>query len=301
MRDRYRFALALAAAVAVALLAAYAVFAGVLIGSDVASYSSDGVVVSDLSYETALERAAAAGYAVERVGSSGFHPEGIAELDDELGPGYEAFRVTFDRSETKRLWATFYADEGVTVVTLFADDVRGEFTVGDLPPDEWLVDRLTLLFEMDDATAERYVAELKTDVRTGDPEEPGAGAPSVRIDEPVAFRAAYDDLTTRATAVNATSEPGSGWHVREYYADGERLGSAEFVLPRATVTHEANGYAYRVHLDYHGGVAVDARTRASRSFEEADVRAVVKTMFEAMGIPPETADHLRFEYRGSVW
>lgn len=287
--------------IVIVVAAAYAIFAGVLIGSDVASYSSDGVTVSDLAYEDALARAGAAGYAVERVGSSGFHPEGIDELDAELGPEYEAFRVTFDHSETKRMWATFYAGEGTTVVTVFADDNRGEFTVDDLPPDEWLVDRLTLLFEMDEATAEAYVEGLKEDVRTGNPSEPGAGTPELRVDEPVAFRAAYDEFTSRATTVNASSAPGSGVHVREYYADEGRLGSVEFVLPRATVTHEADGYTYRVHLDYHGGVEVDAQTRASRSFEEAAVRAVFRQMFEEMGIPPDTIDHMSLEYRGSVW
>jgi len=89
--------------------------------------------------------------------------------------------------------------------------------------------------------------------------------------------------------------------VREYYAGDDRLGSVEFVLSRATVTHKVDGYTYRVHLDYHGGVAIDAQTRASRSFEEADVRDVFRLTFDAMGIPPETADHLRLEYRGSVW
>ncbi|OTF02404.1 hypothetical protein [Halorubrum sp. SD612] len=293
-------AIAIVGAVIV-VAAAYAVFAGVLIGSDVASYSSDGVTVSGLGYEDALARASAAGYAVERVGSSGFHPEGVDELDAELGPEYEAFRVTFDHSETKRLWATFYADEGVTVVTVFADDNRGEFTVDDLPPDEWLVDRLTLLFEMDEATAEGYVEELRADVRAADPGEPGAGTPEMRVDEPVAFRATYAELTARATATNESSVPGSGQYTREYYAGEERLGGIDFVLPRATVTHEADGYTYRVHLDYHGGVEVDAQTRASRSFEEDDVRAAFRRMFEEMGIPPETADHLRLEYRGSVW
>ena len=287
--------------VVVAVIAAYAIFAGVLIGADVASYSSDGVTVSGVEYEDALARAGAAGYAVERVDSSGFHPEGIDEIDDALGPEYEAFRVTFDHSETKRLWATFYADEGTTVVTLFADDARGGFTVDDLPPDEWLVDRFTLLFEMDEATAEAYVEELKTGIRTTDPAEPGAGTPSVEVDEPVAFGATYDELTASATTVNATSSPGDGWHEREYYAGDERLGSAEFVLSRATVTHEADGYTYRVHLDYHGGVKIDAQTRASRSFEEAAVRDVFRTMFEEMGIPPDTIDHLDLEYRGSVW
>jgi len=299
--NRLRLVAVAAVGIVIAVVAAYAVFAGVLIGADVASYTSDGVTVSDLAYEDALEGADAAGYAVEHVGSSGFHPAGIDDLDADLGPEYEAFRVTYDHSASTRLWATFYAEEGVTVVTLFADDAGGDVTVDDFPPDEWLVDRLTLLFEMDEATAAAYVEELKTTVRTGDPTEPGANTPSVEVDEPVAFRAAYDDLTARATAVNATSTPGSGWHERVYHAGDERLGSAEFVLSRATVTHEVDGYTYRVHVDYHGGVAVDAQTRASRAFEEDTVRAAFREMFEAMGIPPETADHIQLSYRGSVW
>jgi len=40
---------------------------------------------------------------------------------------------------------------------------------------------------------------------------------------------------------------------------------------------------------------------AARTFEEEDVRAVFRQMFEEMGIPPETVDHLQLEYRGSVW
>ncbi|WP_143415339.1 hypothetical protein [Halorubrum sp. SD612] len=40
----------------VAVAAAYAVFAGVLVGSDVASYTSDGVTVPDLAYELSFER-----------------------------------------------------------------------------------------------------------------------------------------------------------------------------------------------------------------------------------------------------
>ncbi|EMA69031.1 hypothetical protein C461_05352 [Halorubrum aidingense JCM 13560] len=293
-------AIALAGVVIVGI-AAYAVFAGLLIGSDVASYSSDGVTVSDLEYEDALTRADDAGYTVERVGSSGFHPDGLDELDAELGPEYEAFRVTFDHSETKRLWATFHGEDETTVVTLFADDNRDDFTVDDLPPDAWLVDRLTLLFEMDEATAADYVEELKTEIRTSDPADPGASTPSIEIDEPVAFRATYDSLTANATTVNASSTPGTGWHEREYYAADERLGSIEFVLSRATVTHEADEAIYRVHLDYHGGIRVDAQTRSSRNFAEEDVRAVFRQMFEEMGIPPDTIDHMQLEYEGSVW
>lgn len=298
---RYQWVAIILGGIIVAVVAAYAIFAGLLIGFDVASYSSDGVTVSDLDFEDALERAETAGYTVERVDSSGLQPDGVDELDTELGPDYEVVRVTFDQSETRRMWATFYADEGLTVVTFFADDARGPFTVDHLPPDEWLVDRFTVLFEMDEVTASTYVEELKDQIRTGDPSEPGASTPSIDVDEPVDFHAAHGDLTDRATGVNVSSSPGSGWHERGYYAEERKLGGIDFVLSRATITHEARGYTYRVHIDYHGGVSVDAQTRSYRDFEEEEVRTVFREMLEAMGIPPDTIDHLQLEYRGSVW
>lgn len=299
--NRYQWIAILIGVIVVAVVGAYAMFAVMLIGFDVASYSSDGVTVSDLEFEAVLERAETAEYSVERVGSSGFHPEGIDELDTQLGPDYEAFRVTFDYSETTRMWATFYADDGITVVTFFADDAREPFGVEHLPPDEWLVNRFVVLFEMDEATASVYVDQLKDQIRTSDPSVPGASTPSIDVDEPVDFHATYGELTARATTVNASSSPGSGWHEREYYAEEGKLGGIGFVLSRATVTHEENGYTYQVHVDYHGGVSVDAQTRAYRDFPEDDMHAVFREMFTAMGIPPSTVDHLHLEYRGSVW
>lgn len=66
-------------------LAAYAISGGVLIGSDVASYSSGGAIVSDLECEDTLDQAEAAGSTVECVGPSGFRSEDIDVLDAFLG------------------------------------------------------------------------------------------------------------------------------------------------------------------------------------------------------------------------
>lgn len=297
---RYQVAVGILAGVVLVVLAAYAIFAVFLVGFDVASYSSDGVTVSGLEYETVLENAAAAGYTVERVGSSGYHPDGIAELDAELGHEYEVFRVVAPYSEDRRMWITFDGDDGGTV-TLFADDARGAFTTDHLPPDEWLIEHFTLLFDVDEATAQGYLEELKDEIRTGDPSAPGASTPSVQVREPVEFQAYYEDLTSRATAVNSSSMPGSGWHERRYFDDGQLICQIDVVLPRATVTHKEAGYTYQVHVDYHGGVSVDAQTRAYRSFDEDDVRSEFRVMFDAMGIPPDTIDHLQLEHRGSVW
>lgn len=298
---RGHLAILIVGLIVVAILGAYAAFGLLLIGFDVASYTSDGVTVAEPGYDDIRSNAAIAGYDIERVESTGFHPDGVDELDAELGPDYEVFRVVFDYSETQRMWATFYADEGITVVTVFADDVRGPVTESELPPEEWLVDRLTVLFEMDETTAAGYVEDLEADLRAADPSDPGAGTPSVDVDESVDFPGAYAAITDASTAVETNASPGTGWHERHYVADDRKIGSIDFVLARSTITHRADGTTYRIHVDYHGGLRIEAETRAYRSLEEAEVRAAFRAMFERLGIPPETVDHFHLEYRGSVW
>lgn len=298
---RHQLILLAIGGIVVAILGAYALFALVLIGSDVASYSSDGVTVSNLEFEDVLAKAEAAGYTVERVESSGFRPEGIDELDAELGSGYEVFRIIFDHTDDSRIWATVDADEGVTTVTFFADDVGGPFTVEHLPPDDWVIDRFTLLFEMDEATSSDHLDALKADIRAQDPSTPGANTPTLVIDEPFAFQAVYADVTNRASEVRLDSTPGTGWHERRYIHNGSQIGGIDFVLPRATVTHQADRHTFQVHVDAHGGVSVGAETRAWRTLEEETVKTEIREMFVEMGIPPATIDHLHLEYQGSVW
>lgn len=300
---RYQLVGAVLALLVVAVLAAYAAFGLLLVVTDVASYTSEGATVSDLDYDAVLDRAGAAGYEVERVDSSGFHPDGIEDLDEDLGPDYEVFRVVFIH-EDGELWATFYADEGIAEVSVFVDSSHrtGSVTADDLPPDAWLLERFTVLFEMDDATAASYVEALEADLDASEPSDPGAGTPSVTVDEPVTFQATYEEFTSQATRVETMSVPGEGWHERAYYDDDDqRLGRLEFVLGRATITHEVAGRTYRLHVDRHGGVRAEATAPVYRSLEEDEVREAFRGMFEELGIPPETVDHLQFEYRGSVW
>ena len=283
------------------LLGFYALFGLVLVGSDVASYASEGVVVAELEYDEVLANADAAGYAVERVGSSGFHPQGIDELDAELGPEYEVFRMIFEYSDESRMWATIYAAEGVTEVRFFVDDLRGPFTAEHLPPDDWVIERFVLAFDVDETTAENYLDALKKDIRTTDPSTPGASTPTVTVGESVDFSTVHDEFTNRATNVTTSETDGSGWHERRYYVEDTRIGGVDFVVERATIEHRADGHTFIVHVDRLGGVNAGAESHPSRIFEEDEVRAVVREMFVDIGIPPDTVDRLEFEYRGSVW
>ena len=285
----------------VVLLGFYALFGLVLVGADVASYSSEGVVVAELEFDDVLANADAAGYTVERVGSSGFHPQGIGELDAELGPEYEVSRVIFEYAADSRMWVTIYANEGVTEVRFFADDLRGPFTEAHLPPDDWVIEQFVLAFDVDETTAEGYLDELTDDIRTTDPSTPGASTPTITVGESVDFAAVHDELTARATDVTATEADGSGW-VEWRYVDGDtRIGGVDFVVQRVRIVHIADGHTYRVHVDRLGGVNVAVESRPHRIYEEDEIRDVVRELFAELGIPPETVDRLAFEYRGSVW
>ena len=285
----------------IVLLGFYALFGLVLVGSDVASYSSEGVVVAGLEYDDVLANADAAGYTVERVGSSGFHPQGIDELDAELGPEYAVFRVIFEYDADSRMWATIYANEGVTEVRFFADDLREPFTEAHLPPDDWVIEQFVLAFDVDETTAEAYLDELTDDIRTTDPSTPGASTPTITVGESVDFAAVHDEFTSRATDVTASATDGSGWHERRYYVDDTRIGGVDFVVERVVIEHRTDGHTFSVHVDRLGGVNAGVESHPSRIYEEDEVRAVVREMFVDMGIPPDTVDRLAFEYRGSVW
>lgn len=304
---RVTVALLAAGGILVAVAVAYALFGFILASSDVAAYTSDSTVVADLDFDAALANAEAAGYEVERPDSSGFHPEGIDALDRELGSDYEAFRVVFyygpgfgaepnDGATAGRMEAVLYTDEGKAEVEFFREDPRGPFSAADLPPDDWMTERLVLLFEVDDARAREYVADVQASV-----EDDERLVPGVTVTEPVDFHAVYDEFAGRADEVTTTESDGQGWHERRYHADGERFGGLDLVLARAEITHEDGGHTYVVNLDRGGGVALTVLADGGEEIPETEYRAVFHEMFDEMGLPPQAVERLTFEYDPSVW
>ena len=64
--------------------AGYGAFAFFLYSADRSAYTA--ATPAEYDYDEVVSNARSAGYDVERVDSSGFHPEGVDELDARLGP-----------------------------------------------------------------------------------------------------------------------------------------------------------------------------------------------------------------------
>lgn len=266
---------------------AYAVFGFVLVSADRATYTAS--TTTDFDYDTVLATAEAEGFAVETVDSVGFHPEGIDELDATLGPDYEVARIVFYHEDGGHLDATVFADEGITELAYWKEDAPQA-----LPPESWLVDRISLLFDIDDATAEGYVDEMRAAIDDDD-----VPIPQTTVNDRIEFAAAYEEFDSTPSTTR-TGTPGQGW-VEWHYTSGSRpVGELHFIVGRAELTHSADGRTYTLNVDRTGGVGVTVQS-SDRDIPRDELREGVRELFETVGIPPKAAADLTFEYDSSVW
>ena len=285
-------AVAVAALVVVAAVG-YAGFVYALYSADRSAYTA--TVAAEYDYDAVLENATAAGYDVRRVDSSGYHPD-VAELDAELGPGYEIAGVSYYHESGARLDATVFADEGKTELVLWGPDY--EPVDPDALPEAWMVERISHLLGVDDAAARGYVDEIRAALTDDD-----VRVAQTDADERLRFAAVYAafEAQSNASPVVRTEHDGQGRVVYEYAADGEPAGDVEFVVGRATLTDREGEYTYTLNVDRAGGVGVTVLGPAGKERPDGELRESVRERFAGVGIPPEAADELAFEYDGGVW
>lgn len=139
-----------------------------IISSDRARYfSASTISVDDFDYDATKATAETAGYTVDgpyygtlKETSVGFHPDGIDELDAQFGTDYRVDHVVFHYSSTTRVTAGFREDSDTE---LHLRDERAwmgpdPFLPEYLPDEDWLIERLTLLFDIESERAREYVA-----------------------------------------------------------------------------------------------------------------------------------------------
>ncbi|WP_255149554.1 hypothetical protein [Halorarius halobius] len=277
-------------ALAVVVAAAYAVFAVVLVSADRSAYTANTTAAFD--YDAVVANATAAGYDVERVGSSGFHPDGTPDLDAELGADYEVVRTVFYHPDGWRFEANVFAGEGRTELVVFGPEFGP--VDPDALPDAWLLDRVQLTLGVDSPTAQRYVDEMRGAVTDDAP------IPRTYAAERLRFSAVYAAFEGHERTVT-TGMPGQGWTELHYASDGRATGELHFVVARAEVTDRDGRLSYVLNVDRNGGVGVTVHGPAGMERSDAELRAAVRERFAAVGIPPTAADGLRFEYDPSVW
>lgn len=271
-------------------------------GANSAYYHASGPNV-DVDYDAVVAAARDAGYTVDGpyyVGTkdpaSGFHPAGIPELDDRLGPEYRVFGVTFFYTQVVFLELWFPAGDDPATASVFDDRiVDGNFDVTSLPPDDWVVPRLTLAFEMGADRARAYVAALKDEINDG------TDAPSVEVTEDPAFPRTYDSLTDDATDDSGSETSGDGWYEVTFYREQTRVATVDFVVQSTKVVHRRDEHVYTVKLDRLGGFNLTIELPPGEEIPEAEYRSVFRQMFADVGLPPAVVDDLTFEYTPTVW
>lgn len=271
-------------------------------GIDAAYYHADGPAL-DVDYDAVLQAALDAGYTVDEpyyVGTkeptSGFHPTGLPDLDERFGPEYRVFGVTlfYTRRVFVELW--FAAGGEPTRVSVFDDStVGGEFDVTSLPPDDWLVPRLTLAFEMSEDRAREYVDTLKQEISDG------TDIPSVPVSEQLAFARTYERLTAEATASRGSETHGDGWYEVTFLREEQRFAAVDFVVQSAEIVHRRDDHLYTVKLDRLGGFNLTIELPPGEEIPEEEYRGVFRQVFDDVGLPPAVVDDLTFEYTPTVW
>lgn len=276
---------------AVVVAAGYAMFAVVLVSSDTSSYTANTTV--DYEYDLVIANAEDRGYTVETIDSSGFHPEGIEQLDAELGPNYEINRVVFYHADGARLVANVFAGEGTTELVLFSPDYEPT-TPNDLPED-WMVERIQLLLGVDEATAREYVDEMRAEMTDDD-----VPIPQTYATERLQFAQVHAEFGGVERTVR-TDGTGQGWVEYHYAVDGDPVGELHFVAERATLPDRDGKYTYVLNVDRVDGVGVTVRGPANAELTDAELREAVEERFVEVGLPAEVVDDMTFEYDGSVW
>jgi hypothetical protein len=277
-------------ALVVLVAASYAVFAFVLVSFDQSTYTANAT--ADYDYDGVLDAARETGYDVRTVDSSGFHPQGVEDLDAELGDDYEVVGVTYFHESGIRLELDVFEES----IRLAVYGPAYEPVAADELPEAWLVERVTLALGVDEATARDYVDEMRA--ATTDDDLP---IPETDADERLQFAAVYGDLRPLGPPETRTWGEGQGGLVYNYTADGDAVGRITFIVGRAELTDREGRYRYVVNVDRVGGIGVAVHGPAGAQLSESELRERVRDRFIEVGIPGDAAEDLEFEYDGSVW
>lgn len=271
-------------------------------GANAAYYHAYGPTL-EVNYGAVMDAARDAGYTVDEpyyVGTkdsnSGFHPTGIRELDNRLGPEYLVFAVMFFYTQPIFVEFWFAAGDEPATVSVFDDStVGGDFDITSLPPDDWLVPRLTLAFEMGDQKAREYVSTLKEAINEG------TDIPSLEVTEAPAFARTYESLIDDATDSTGSETHGDGWYKVTLFREEQRFATVDFVVQSMKIIHRRDEHTYTIKIDRLGGFNLTIELPPQEEIPEDEYRGVFRQMFTDVGLPPEVVDDLTFEYTPTIW
>jgi len=285
------------------LAAVYASFGLILIYSDHAGYYTPGSNLGEIDYDEIISNAKKAGYKVDgpyyvnTKDTIGVHPSNTKELDERFGEDYRFLSVTYYYRENV-YFSTWHSESG-TDISFYNDnrpDTLAPFKPEDLPPDEWIVEKFRLMFDITEQESRDYLTQLKDSI--GNSQET-SGEISIRKGLDIAT--VYSILKETSTNSNASPTSGEGWIKETFYSQDKKIGVLDFLVTNTRVILQDYGHEYMIKIDRLGGVSMDIKLGAREQIPEEEYRRIFKDMFVNLGLPAEKVDEIEFEYIPGLW
>jgi hypothetical protein len=271
-------------------------------------YYSEAVNVGPVDYNAELAKAEEAGYTIR--GSwpwpgdyySGFEPGEVAEVKDKFGNATVVQEVRLYYDSNSELVVCKYDRQPETYLAFTNTahlDLNSPLAPSEYPEEEWTLEMLGLLFDLDEATSRLYLTELKAaaqnqtwDVR-------------LQVNESLDFPSVYGYLKENSinSRPDVTAVLAQGSDAEEIFIRNEsKLGYIKYFIPTAEVETFENKNKYKLELRASGDVKLEILMPIGSSGEtipEEEYRAVFREMFENMGLTPEAIDRFEFFYSTS--
>ena len=281
-------------------------------------YYSEEVDIGSLDYSSVLTKAEKAGYEV--VGSwpwpgifSGFEPRDVLEVREDFGNAalVQDIRLNYNRNSELTVFICEEKTETgtgtcVAISNFSHPDPESPLQLSEFPDDFWMLEKLGLLFDLDEKASEKYLDALKKAAQnqTWDAE--------IQVNESPDFPAVYAYLAESSDDSDSSYNSGLGFYgypridsdTKEVFLkDGNQVGSVRYFVPEARVVTYDKGNRYIVGFDSSGRVRLEIRMHVGSSGEsipEEKYRAFFREMFEEMGLSPEAVDNFEFFHTSSM-
>lgn len=285
------------------LAAVYASIFLILISADQAIYHTQGSNLGEIDYDRIISNAKKAGYEVDGpyYGNAkqkiGVHPSNIKELDERFGEDYRFLSVAYFYRE--KVYFSTWHNEGDTEITFYNEerpDTLAPFKLEDLPPDEWIVEKFRLMFDITEQESRDYLMQLKDSISSS---QETSGRISIR--KALNIPAVYSNLKDIGPLVAISPTNGEGWIKETFYNKGEKKGVMDSIVPNVRIIFQDRGREYTINIDQLGGVSPEIKLGAREQIPKEEYRSIFKEMFVNLGLPPEKVDEFEFNYEPSVW
>ncbi len=285
------------------LIAAYASIFLILISADQAGYFTQGSNLGEIDYNRIIFNANKAGYEVDGpyYGNTkqriGVHPANIKELDERFGEDYRFISVGYFYSE--KVYFSAYDSDGGTTISFFNEgrpDILAPFKTEDLPPDEWIVEKFSVMFDSTELDSSGYLAQLKDPIRNS---QEASG--TITIKKALNIPALYSNLEATSTSSNVSLTSGEGGFIETFYSMDKKIGYLDLSVPNVRIIFQDKGREYIIKIDRLGGIAPEIKLPAREEITKEEYRSIFKEMFVNLGLPPEKVNEFEFNYEPSVW